>query len=309
MNKENLSLKVFTHDNIQSLLITSKEVSQIDILLNGHLDVVAASKDQFSPVIRGDRLYGRGSLDMKGSLAVLIILAKECLKDTSNGLLISTDEEVGGKNGCGYLVESKQINCRYFITGEPTQLRLAVEEKGVIWLKIKLKGRSAHASTPWLGDNPILKINNLMDAIYKRYPLPKKDEWKTTIIPNSIESDNSQNQIPEEIWIKCDCRYIPDDNPKDIIDLIKGLSDDVEIQLIEPPLNKINHSYTRRLEQSTKGKNIKIHFASDARFFSASGTPSVVLGPKGENMHGKNEWVSIQSLLDYYEILKDFIKG
>lgn len=304
-----LKIKTIKHNSSISLLITAKKVHSIDILFHGHLDVVAANPKQFTPKIKGDRLYGRGSLDMKGALAVMVVFAKKNLAGSKHGLLITSDEEIGGYNGSGYLAESKTIKCNYFITGEPTNLHLAEEEKGVIWLIAKIKGQSAHASTPWEGNNPILGLNNFLQNIYLKYPNPDKEKWVTTIVPTIIESKNSQNQIPGEIVVKLDCRYIPEDNPTKIVETMAKYSDGVDIQLMEPILGKINHPYTTILKKLTNKKGIRVNYATDARFFYKAGIPSVVFGPAGENMHGEDEWVSISSLLKFYNVLDKLIQA
>lgn len=304
----NLELKIFKHNKIKSLLIKSKNTKEIDVLLNGHVDVVApAGVNQFEPKISGDKLYGRGALDMKSGLAVLLLFAKYHLSKTNHAILVTTDEETGGANGCRFLTKSKQICCEYFITAEPTNLQVVTEEKGPIWVRATIRGKACHASKPWEGKNPILTLNDVLSKIYKEYPLPDYEKWQTTICATRIDSSNSQNQIPAEITVSIDCRYIASDNPQSIIKTLKKYFDKVEIQLLESSLPKIPHPYTEKLVKISGKPEFRMHYATDARHFSDQGIPSVVLGPIGENMHGKQEWVSIRSLTSFYQILEKFL--
>lgn len=310
LDNKQLEKKIIIHNNIPSLLVTSKHTKKIDVLLHGHIDVVPANSSQFEPKLTGDRLYGRGSLDMKGAVAVMLCLAKEYLANTHHGLLLTTDEEVGGKNGCGFLASFQKIKCNYFITGEPSNLTIASEEKGAIWLTIKITGKASHASTPWQGKNPILHLGKLVDEITKSYPCPQKESWVTTVSPTIIAGGQAQNQIPNEILLKLDCRYIPQDNPKQIIRKIASLcgKNNIEIQLLEPPLKSRSHPYTNVLEKIIKKRSNKMHFATDARFFSQAKISSIIFGPTGGSMHGADEWVSISSLMTYYSFLDRFLK-
>lgn len=300
--------KIFTHNGFETLLVTGKMTKKINVLFHGHLDVVAAHDSQFNPMVKGDKLVGRGSMDMKGAIAVMMMIAKKHLPQTNHALLLSTDEEIGGRNGCGYLIEEKLISCNYFITGEPTDLQIADEEKGVIWCTVKLKGSPTHASTPWQGKSAVVRLETFLAALKKEFPSPQKEQWITTVSPTIIQSTNSQNQIPGEIIVKLDSRYIPEDNPQKIITRLRKMSDGLEIQNIEPPLGTISHPYTDILKTLTSKKTRKMHFASDARFFYKAGIPSIILGPQGGDIHGDTEWVSISSLVKYFELLETFIQ-
>ncbi len=308
MKKARLVADLFDDNGVYSLLIHDRMVkNNFDILLHGHLDVVAASDKQFNSKIIGDKLYGRGALDMKGALATMLLLAQKSLIRSKHALLITTDEEIGGTKGAGYITKSGLAKSNFVITGEPTNLTLANEEKGVIWFLVKLKGKSAHAAKPWEGVNPNFQAAELILKLTKSFPTSTKNTWVTTVIPTIISSLNSQNQIPEDVILKCDCRYIPSDNPQKIIQKIIKTTGPIEVQLLEPPLFALDHPYVRKILDLVNNKRSKMHFATDARYFGALGTPSVIFGPTGEGMHSENEWVSIASLIKYYEILEKFL--
>src|SRR5437588_8543911 len=138
------------------------------VVLHGHLDVVPGRPEQFEPRVEGDRLYGRGSYDMKGGLASMMCALKDverqdqvavrfvCVPDEEAEELDqrSTDAIVAGGLGANFAV-----------TGEPTDLHIGVEAKGVLALWIEVHGRSAHSSTPWLGENAVLKAMDVFRPI------------------------------------------------------------------------------------------------------------------------------------------------
>jgi succinyl-diaminopimelate desuccinylase len=138
------------------------------LVLHGHLDVVPGHPEQFTPSVHGDRLYGRGAYDMKGGLAgmmcALVDLAEQravrvhflCVSDEES------DEEL--QRGSDYLVEQGYLG-DFAITGEPTDLHVGVEAKGVLSIRIEVVGKAAHGATPWVGDNAVLKAHDVFRGI------------------------------------------------------------------------------------------------------------------------------------------------
>jgi succinyl-diaminopimelate desuccinylase len=143
------------------------------LIFNGHLDVVpiakpdAWSKDPWNPVVEGDRLYGRGSSDMKASCAVMIHVL-EVLKDAglpiSVGLHLVPDEEKGARHGSRVLVgkisEGKLRRPDYVVIGEKSNLNIRIAERGMFGFKVKFYGRAAHtAAARTSGINAIAKAS------------------------------------------------------------------------------------------------------------------------------------------------------
>ena len=150
------------------------------LLLLSHLDVVPAdpSKWSFNPFsgeIRDGYVYGRGAIDCKGLVAaeamVMKLLAEKDVAPKGDIIFAATaDEEKGGSKGVGWLLTNKPelIRADYVINeggGVPIKVNdkllytVQVAEKGVLWLKLRFLGKSAHASVPWLGDNAIVKMS------------------------------------------------------------------------------------------------------------------------------------------------------
>jgi len=122
------------------------------IILNAHLDVVSGRKEQYKPYEKDGKLFGRGAIDMKGAAAVEILVFKEIAKKVSYPLALQlvTDEEIGGFCGTKYQIE-KGVRADFVIAGEPTDFGVNNKAKGIIWLKIKTKGKAAHGAYPWRG--------------------------------------------------------------------------------------------------------------------------------------------------------------
>jgi len=172
-----------------------------NLLYNGHMDVVPPGLEEewkyppLSAVVKRKRMFGRGTVDMKGGTAAMAIslkILKEIGVKTSGNLIFNAvaDEEVGGILGTKWCVENllKSKNCDFAVIGEPTGFNplpkvITIGEKGRISIKIIANGISGHASVPYLGVNAIYMMSNIIQNLDKldeyipkiKHPLSKDD--------------------------------------------------------------------------------------------------------------------------------------
>ncbi len=302
-------------------------------VLNGHMDVVPANPegwkhDPFDPVIEGDRLYGRGSNDMKGGLAGLMVAFKRLSKRSIEGkviLMAVGDEEVGGFNGTGYLVNVLE-KPDYVLVGEGTDMMVKVGRRGVIWTEVEIIGTAMHASRVYeKRRNPIeicsefsLFLRDLdFDEHFENMP-------KTTSVMTVIQAGERTNVVPRSCRAKIDTRNTPKVNPEILrnvfTNFLEGLRKKygefeykLDIKELAIPYylkdTKISKITLDILEEfGYPGKVDASGGASDGRFFVMKGVKNVVeLGPRGENEHGVNEWVSVKDLRILPEIYEKIV--
>jgi succinyl-diaminopimelate desuccinylase len=119
----NFTIERFEKDGYPSALVYLQKTrpKKFKVILNAHLDVVAAKEEQFKPYEKNSRLYGRGAIDMKAAAAVEILVFKEMAKKISYPLALQlvTDEEIGGFCGTKYQIE-KGLRADFVLAGEPT---------------------------------------------------------------------------------------------------------------------------------------------------------------------------------------------
>lgn len=326
---KNLTFEYFEKNQKPSVLIYKEKTrpKRFKIILNAHLDVVEGKQEQFKPYEKNGKLYGRGAIDMKAAGAVEILVFKELIEKVNYplGLQLVTDEEIGGFDGTKHQIE-KKVRADFVIAGEPTDFGINNKAKGIIWLKIKTKGMSAHGAYPWKGKNALIIIKQITDRVFKTYPLPKKESWQTTFNLAKIETTNTTfNKVPDEAIISFDIRYIPEEFKgasfekgkkllgKKIRKIVGNLGE-IEIILFEPPqITFEKNPYVLSLKKSIqkitgkKAKTIVKHGGSDIRHFNQAGCDGVTFGPVGGDLHGDNEWVDIKSLEEYFFILKNFL--
>jgi succinyl-diaminopimelate desuccinylase len=292
------------------------------VVFHGHLDVVPGRPEQFEPHISGDRLVGRGAYDMKGGLAAMMCALKDvgderrirvrlvCVGDEESEDLDvrSTDEVV-----------ARGLGGDFAITGEPTDLHIGVEAKGVLVMRIVIQGRAAHSSTPWLGDNAVLKAIDVFRAI-ETLPFSREASdmfARPSINLGRIDGGDALNKVPDRCTMWVDVRYLPGQDPAEILEQVRAIPDiEVERTFVHPTVSVARTDpYVRALREavcrSTSGEVMSVgrDGASDAASFIRAGIPAVEFGPAGGGHHGPEEWVSLESLSSYRRALGDFIRA
>lgn len=299
----------------------SRRPKRFKIILNGHLDVVPGRDEQYQPFEKDGRLYGRGASDMKASTAALLYVFKNMAAkvDYPLALQLVTDEEIGGYDGTKYQAE-QGILADFVIAGEGTELNIKNETKGVIWLKIKTKGRTAHGAYLWKGENALWKLMRILERLEAEFPEIHKEAWATTVNLAKVSSTNETfNKVPDQAEAWLDARYIARDKESIVPALKKIAGKEAELDFLE---NEPEHytapdnPFIRKLADAVNGhfgnekvKLLKGHGASDIRHYSAIGVAGVEFGPVGAGLHTDNEWVDTKFLSDYYEILASFLKS
>jgi succinyl-diaminopimelate desuccinylase len=207
----------------------------------------------------------------------------------------------------------------FAITGEPTDLRIGIEAKGVLAMQIEVHGRAAHSSTPWLGDNAVLKAIDSFRAI-ESLPFSRESSEmfdRPSINLGRIWGGDALNKVPDECTMAVDIRYLPDQDPQEILADIEALEGiDVTRTFIHPPVrvsptNPFVRALREAVAKAVHGERLSVgrDGASDAAAFLAAGIAAVEFGPVGAGHHGPEEWVSIASLARYRRVLGDFVRS
>jgi succinyl-diaminopimelate desuccinylase len=323
LESRELEVKSLDHDGLPVVMVDVGARNLEDpptVILHGHLDVVPAYASQFEPRIEGDRLIGRGAYDMKGALAAMMCAIKD----------VADNEHVRVRFVCVPDEESEDVSSRstdvlvaggyrgdFALTGEPTDLHIGVQAKGVLAIRVAVSGVAAHGSTPWLGDNAILKAH---DAFRRIETLPFSRESsdlfdRPSINLARIEGGDAFNKVPDRCTMDVDIRYLPTQDPGEILSQIRAIPDLEVLKCFTraPAVVSRSNPYVRALREgigrSIEGEALSIgrDGASDAISFLEAGIPAVEFGPVGAGHHGPEEWVSITSLRRFRQALTDFV--
>ena len=289
------------------------------VILHGHLDVVPGREEQFEPRVEGDRLIGRGAYDMKGALASMMCALRDAAEQRDVRVLFVCvpDEESDdiGDRATDVLVQ-EGLRADFAITGEPTDLHIGVQAKGVLAFRMRVDGTAAHGSTPWLGDNAVLKAVDVFRAI-ETLPFTRESSDlfdRPSINLGRILGGDALNKVPDACFVDVDVRYLPGQDPGEILSEVRALGVEVLRTFIRPPaIVPRTDRYVRALRgavgAAVEGEVLSVgrDGASDAVSFLEAGIPAVEFGPVGAGHHGPEEWVSLGSLGRYREALVAFV--
>lgn len=307
---------------------------KVGLHFHGHYDVVPGdSPDQFKPRIKEDRIYGRGSSDMKGGL-VAMLFALRIIKESDlklNGKVTFSfvpDEETGGCLGTQHIIESgllPSINLGMLMP-EPTSGVVWNANKGAFTYRVEAIGKSAHVGLEHEGTNAFEHIVEVAHSLLKL----KRDIQKrrTTLAVNPPEACRSVlliggesgsginfNVVPDRAFFTIDRRINPeeklDEAKKELMQIFnehkkKGFK--LEIELLQEgraSLASLDNPFASTLKQSIKDVTEKdpsfelCPGLCEIRFFNNRGIPAYAYGPGLlEVSHGQEEYVSVREILN-----------
>lgn len=263
------------------------------IIFSGHLDtVVMGDWDYNQGEIVNNKLYGRGSADMKSGCAAMIAAARVLKDKIPFALAFTTDEEIN-MHGAEELAKTEALRkAKAVIVGEPTGLRAGLGEKGILWLKAETKGKSSHGSMPWIGDNAIVKMIHHLKPIQSY-----TDKEGLTINIGLIQGGTQINVTPDACTAQLDVRYPPTMRKEEVIKKIEELTElPLELKYDLPP---VTMDTTRKEAQTLINLASGVctcYYATEAvKFFHHA--PTLILGPGEQEMaHQKNEYVELSQL-------------
>ena len=311
------------------------------VLFNGHTDVVPVtgqkwSTDPFQLTQIDDRLYGRGSVDMKGFLACMLasvpMFKKANLKKPIH-LAFSFDEETGGF-GMPVLLDSMALNDfqpSVVIVGEPTEMKIITGHKGSYEMRTEISGYEVHSSNPLLGVNAISIAMKLISKIEEigllraANPIDGSpyDPPFATFNVGIIEGGAASNATAG--WCNFDWEYRPmpgEDGSKTILEIekfaneellpeMKKVSTQADIKIItQAPVGGLddrNAAEALSFITAITGLNSRgvVSFGTDAGYFSDKEYSTVVFGPGSiSRAHKPDEYIKLSELeegLDFFE--------
>lgn len=314
------TIEHFEKNGSRSILAYNREnrPESFKIILNGHLDVIPWKDYQYFPEIRDWKLYWVWAMDMKSNVSCMINVFKNVARKLNYPiwLQIVTDEEIWGFNWTKYQIE-QWVKWDFIIAWETTNFDIVNQAKWGCWLKITSKWITAHWAYPWKWENAIIKMNNFLDLLFEKYPIPSKQEWITTINLAKIETSNQTfNKIPDNCTSWLDIRFIPE-KLNSILDELKNIiPNDFELEVIanEPSLFvEENNVYLQKLKKITEKVNKKTanfywaQWSSDARHYTRIWWKWIEFWPIWWWIGTDEEWVDIKSLETFYIILEKFL--
>jgi acetylornithine deacetylase/succinyl-diaminopimelate desuccinylase-like protein len=298
-----------------------------EVMLYVHLDVVPGSEKMFKMKTQKGKAYGRGVADMKDAMAIYEYVLRKLLKSGqelpySLGIMCVTDEERGGLQGVKRLVDEVGYRPEVVIMpdGGPG-FHLVEEAKGASWVEITAKGKSAHASQLWNGDNAIASLLDVLSSLKENYPVPHQESWETTINLGTITGGTANNQVPDRAVAVIDVRHVHKHPIEKVTELISSKYPDIEVNKIIDKsafhLNKKDRyvdswiSATKAIlgESTPQPIWMQENGSADHHYFTNHNICVLVSEPIIHGIHTENEWIDIESMKQYADILLNFLQN
>lgn len=299
------------------------------LVFAGHTDVVPVGDEKdwhnppFEPIIHNSMLYGRGSADMKGALAAMIVAAERFVAANEEhrsrlAFLITSDEETNATNGTIKVIEAlKARNERidYCIVGEPSSNEQVGDvikngRRGSITANLYIHGVRGHVAYPHLANNP---VHHIIPALHELMTI-EWDHGNAFFPPTSMQITHinafadSNNMIPCEAWVQFNFRFSPELTDIIIRQRVEALFNSYRLNyhivwhlsgqpfltmpgvLVDTVVNAVEHYTNLTPQLMTTGGT------SDGRFIAQMGAQVVELGPVNATIHKVNECVSVADL-------------
>lgn len=301
------------------------------LCLTGHLDVVplgtrAWSHAPFDGETDGDKLYGRGTSDMKAGVAGMLVAARNLAKRLAGSpgiVLVLTAGEEAGCVGSRHLARTQALGkAGAMVVGEPTSNYPLVGHKGSLKFHAKFRGVSAHGSMPELGVNAVYKAANAVARLeFFDFQAPEHPIMGApTLNVGTFEGGSGVNLVPDSATIGVDIRTVPGVDHDRLIARLKALLGDAEMDIFSdlPPVwTEPQQDWVQRVFEIAKPyvgeapqPKTAPYMTDAANLLTAyRGAPTVVLGPgEAGQAHQTDEYASMERIRQSVEIYEQIIR-
>ena len=292
-----------------------------DYLFVGHVDVVPAPKEMFTPRVEGDRIFARGACDTKGNDIVMCQVLANLVGKASVGMFLASEEEGGGpgRRSPVEAIESGHVPRRLVLVGdtageEPGQLFTA--EKGHARITLVAHGKGGHSSRPWALDNPVPKLcEGYLKFKAAWDPDADPDEhWRTVLSPTMIHASEADNIVADTATMGLSCRYISMADYEKAVALLKSTGLEVVADPGRRPVeNRPGDPEIAALLKAMDAEIVggiregRMSAATDASFYATCGVPIVIFTAEGGEPHSVREWGSLKSFDEYADFFTGYL--
>ena len=305
------------------------------LMLNGHTDTVGADYmtiEPFEPKIEDDKLYGRGSYDMKGGLAASMAAVKAIV---DSGVELRGDIVIAGvcdeefaSIGTEHLMKDMRVDAA--IIGEPTWFNIQIAHKGFAWINVVTHGFAAHGSAYQVGVDAIAKMGHVLIGLEALQNILLEEEHPL-VGPGSVHASiigggRELSTYPDECKLEIERRLIPGETREDVETemqhLLQSLSEDdpkfkaeYKTTFYRGPMEISPEEEICKLleEETTKIIGVAPRFTGgsgwmDTQIIYEKGIPAVAYGPIGDGAHAAVEWVDLDSVYKAAKVQAEVIK-
>jgi acetylornithine deacetylase len=279
------------------------------LMLCGHTDTVGVEgmDAPFTPRVDGNRIYGRGSQDMKGGVAAILgaaqAIARNGLAKGSLVLAFVADEEY---MSIGAEAVAKQWKADGAIVCEPTDLAVAVGHKGFSWVEVTTHGRAAHGSRPDEGKDAILAMAPILDglrALEERFiaATPHPLLGRPSVHASLISGGRELSTYPDRCTLHIERRTIDGEPDDAALHEVRTFAGDADVRLTftrSPYLTPQDCELPSLIDAAIgNAPRVAMTYWTDAAILGHAGIPTVIFGPGGAGLHGIDEYVKASEVI------------
>lgn len=309
------------YNGVESIVATTQHTKTPAVLLNAHVDVSPAPKRLYTLREDDKNFYGRGVYDMKGAIAVYLQLVDDLqdkLHEYDFGIMLTSDEELGGYNGVEPLIKDGYLPTKVCVIPDGgDNWDIEVFAKGLWFVRIIMPGKSAHGSRPWEGENALEKLIGLLHELRRHFPEGAKEARSINI--GVLSAGEAVNQIPGQATAEIDIRTTTMQEHQEIMELVKTLcrKHGAEMTLIAegvPCVNDPEHPHLKAFTQcigdaiGRPSKHIISYAGTDGRHFSKAGVLCAIVRSPGGGHHSDQEWLAKEGFHQMHTIIGNYIE-
>src|SRR5579864_4256808 len=300
------------------------------LILCAHIDTVSTSGmtiAPFDPRVEGNRVYGRGSYDMKGGAAAILCAMAKLPSEKLSGTVIAalvSDEEYASIGAQHFVAHHKANAC---VVTEPSEGRLILGHKGFVWVEITTEGRAAHGSRWDLGVSAIARMGRIIAALdeFDRTTLRARTHPLVGAASQhcaTVHGGAGLSTYAPNCTLQVERRTLPGETTTQVLNEIReaisavGEEASIELLLDRPPLVCPREA---RIAECVRNAATQIHgrapeeagvaFWMDAALFAAAGMETVNYGAAGAGAHEAVEWADLDSVVSCAAVLAETVRN
>ena len=314
LKEEGYSNNIELHDGG---LVVGNSTERSVIALVGHVDTVPISGEQEN-INNTEIIYGRGAVDMKSGLAVMIRTIINSQDKNIIGIFYKGEEGLKEHNGLETLFPkiNQKFNISLGIIFEPTNNEAQLGCQGVLNAELSIRGLEAHSARPWLGDNAVYKSIPLLEDLKNLKPDPiyvDELEYKEVVTLTTIIGGTAKNVIPGEVICGINYRFSPDktteDAVKNLTNLLSGYGDLLIHDFAESAHPNRKDEIVQKFINITGVKVEPKQAWTDVARFTSAGIPALNFGPGNPDLaHKANEHLAIEDINECFSLVEQFLK-
>lgn len=285
------------------------------LLFSGHLDTVPLGDGWTAKQgeLRGSILFGRGTADMKGGCAAMLLAAEELAKSRiPMSIAFTTDEETKMKGAEFIAGHELAESAPAVIVCEPTLVGIGAREKGLLQIRVSTTGKSAHAAMPQEGENAVHKMIAALERLRSMMAVPENPMESITLSIGVLRGGEKVNVIPDSCVAEIDIRTPANVLPQEALEMVMGKLNGMDLEMrvmnqLRPIMTNEDSMIIKQIAKLRPGiKTIDIAYATELVKYLGRNANLLAIGPGDpKQAHVPNEHIELHQVAEAAELYRE----